>query len=109
MEHMTQEIIDIISSGDVDNDLDMIQAVVLERRAFLPRRHHEDKNGIFVVGATIEVVGRLRPNYLFGHRFEVVKVNDKSVCIDVPDEPRFRRFAGHKSVRMPKTALKVVG
>ena len=108
--NMTQEILDIIRSGDVDTDLEEIKIAVLSRIAFLPKEEQQQnyERG-FTVGAMVKVNAKLRPNYLFGHTFMVKKVNEKSVVVDVPDEPQFRRFAGHRDVRIPKTALTVVG
>ena len=105
-EQITQEILDIILSGDVDDDLAKIERAVYARRALKGEQQRGEEP--FVVGRKVEVVEKLRPNYLFGHRFEIVKVNDKSVCVNVPSDPRYRRFSGSKSLRLPKSAVKVV-
>lgn len=60
------------------------------------------------VGDTIKIVGKLKPNYLMGWTFPVTKVNAKTVSINVPDEPQYRRFAGLKSVRIPRGAVERV-
>jgi|SRR3954453_14918832 hypothetical protein len=106
MTDMTQEILDIIRAGDVDDSLKEIEDAVFARRAL--KGGQKLASDAFVVGKTVEVVGKLKPNYLFGHRFEIQKVNDKTVVISVPNERIYRRFAGSRSVRIPKTAVKVV-
>ena len=104
---MTQEILEIIRSGDVDTDLEEIKIAVLIRIAELADLPNYERG--FTVGAVVEVNTKLRPNYLYGHRFIVKKINEKTVVVDIPNEPQYRRFAGHTDVRIPKTALSVVG
>lgn len=103
---MTQEIIDIIKSGDVDGSLNIIDMALQGRRAIKGGQKRAEE--VFARGKTVEIMGKLKPNYLFGHRFEIQKVNPKTVVINVPNDPKFRRFAGHNGVRIPKTAVKVV-
>jgi hypothetical protein len=59
-------------------------------------------------GDDVRIIGKLRPNYLYGYSFTVKKVNQKTVSIDVPDLAHFRRFAGQKGVRIPKSAVEKV-
>lgn len=110
MTDMTHEIMDIIRSGDVDDNLAVIEMAIRERRSILAgqKRVPEIPRTDFHVGCTVKVTGKLKPNYLFGHTFEAKKVNHKTVVVDVPDHPLYRRFAGHNGVRIPKTALQVV-
>lgn len=89
------------------------------KKALEPRKDDEDKQipewfrkgGQIPEGfhkdGMVKVIGKLRPNYLFGHEFLVTKVNPKTVEIWVPDLPKYRRFAGQKT-RIPKNALEVV-
>lgn len=109
---MTQEILDIIRSGDVDERLGEIRLAVHGRMALRPRKHDNDPPEIprtdFRVGATVEVTGKLKPNYLFGKQFIVNKINSKTVVVDIPNDPIYKRFAGSNGVRIPKAALKVV-
>jgi hypothetical protein len=104
---MTQEIIDIIKSGDVDEDLRTILNEVRARMAIKGgQKRAEDQ---FMIGQWVEVVTKLRPNYLFGHQFQIVKLNEKTVCVEIPDEAQYRRFRNMRSLRLPKGAVRVVG
>lgn len=106
---MTQEILDMIFEGDLDGDLDKIKKQIFDRRALLGLERQVDEfQQNFRVGDMIKITGRLKPNYLFGHEFLVNKVNTKTVVIDVPNDPKFRRFAGSSGVRIPKTAVKKI-
>ena len=43
--------------------------------------------------------------YLFGLPVKVIGTNGASVNVDVPDEPRYRRFAGKGAVRCPNAIV----
>ena len=107
-QQITNEIIDLIRSGDVDDDLHEIKMVVYARLALKGGQKRVEDEDVFRYGDTVQIIGKLRPNYLWGHKFKVQKVNAKTVVIDVPNEPQYRRFAGETGVRIPKTAVKVV-
>ena len=104
-EQIADEIVDMILAGDVDDDLEKIKRAVYARQALKGGQQRAED---FIVGQMVEIIGKLKPNYLFGHRFEVTKVNDKTVCVNVPRDPKYRRFSGSRSVRIPKNAVKVV-
>lgn len=98
-----------IEQGKMDDGLLVLTNVIERRQRSLDRSdNNEDSEAKFRVGQDVKIVGKLRPNYLFGMTFPVVKVNDKTVCIDVPNDPVYRRFSGQKGLRIPKTAVEVV-
>jgi hypothetical protein len=60
----------------------------------------------FRVGDAVEFNGSVSPKYLaYRKGMVVVKVNDKSVVVDCPDDPGFARFKGKKNVRCPKSLI----
>lgn len=49
-----------------------------------------------------------RPRYLIGVQGTVSKINDKTVGVDIDDNPRARGFSGAKGVRVPVSSLAAV-
>lgn len=64
------------------------------------------RNETLSVGDTV-VVKRIRPRYLVGLRVVVKKVNQKTVAADIPNDPKYGRFAG-KDVRIPRSSVQKV-
>ena len=110
-EQIAHDIIEMVALGDLDASLGTIQGACLQRQKLIhfgKEQKPEQQNGqIFKRGAIVEVAGQLKPNYLFGHRFKVLKVNPKTCLVWIPDEPVYRRFR-NQEIRIPKMALKVV-
>ena len=109
-------ILDQIIEGRVDNNLNAIILAAQDRQkaltgatdpglTSLPLPSGSPIESPIRRGDTIKVTGKLRPNYLLGHTFVVVKTNPKTIVIDVPNEPQYRRFAGSEGVRIPRNAV----
>lgn len=52
-------------------------------------------------GDTVIFAQNIRPTYLRGLTATVVHVNDKSVTVNIPQDPRYGRFSGSKRCRLP--------
>lgn len=155
---MTSEIIEMLRSGDLDDSLTSIHYHTVQRARAIgnqivcgpteieppPEKDRKDLtpsermeqnfNKAKREGKKVKVVGRLKPNYLYGHSFRIVKVNPKRVRVAVPDQckfcgdvrmnhittmngqqkcqnsgryfsPKYGRFTGASAVDIPKTAL----
>jgi hypothetical protein len=102
-DNISADIIEMIEAGDLDEALGQIQGACLKRQKIL----WQDNQPEFKPMQQVKVVGKLRPNYLFGSVFEAIKVNPKTVMVSVPNQPRYRKYAGTQ-VRIPKSALEVV-
>jgi hypothetical protein len=126
------DVVEMIQEGDFDDNLESLRIYVVERQQKIGDSQD------WARATRVKVIGKLKPNYLFGHDFPVVKRNPKSIAVAVPDTckwclqkksshkysqddlecpgddgsvytPRFGRFAGSRSVRIPKNALEIVG
>jgi hypothetical protein len=98
---LSASVIEMIREGDMDEALDDLSIAITLRRQKISGEKH------FSRGQTVKVIGKLRPNYLFGHTFPVLRVLGKTVEVQVPLDAKYRRYAGNKT-RIPKTALEIV-
>jgi hypothetical protein len=100
------DIISMIREGDVDDHLSHIAQAVAARRVLKDGQRRVPEN--FYGATRVKVIGKLKPNYLLGHDFEVKKINPKTVVVSVPNELQYGKFAGMTHVRIPKGALEIV-
>jgi len=94
-------ILDMIEEID---DLDLLKEIVSRASIRIANMVGDDKREkpTYRRGDIVFFTNGISPKYLFGKTATVVKVNDKSVLVNVPDEPQYRRFAGARNVRCPK-------
>lgn len=90
-----------ILNGDVDDDLDRIQASIKQRREYLASM----TVSFLREGDTVRFSDRIRPKYLQGKTATVVKVNQKTIVVDCPSDPSYGRFSGSKKVRCPNELI----
>lgn len=95
-------IADSIKKGRMDNGLDLILSAVRKRQLVKGGQNRVPQD--FANANEVKIVGKLRPNYLFGKTYKVSKVNPKTIEVFV--DPPQGRFSG--KTRIPKTALEVV-
>ena len=132
-ENLHQEVIDMIRFGDLDLHLVAIEEACKRRGETIlgqktppmcPKcggfngQHKDDcstkqkpqkpwpKRGGTVV---VRPDAQISPRYMRGKIFTVIRVNATTITVGpVPNQPRYGRFAGQKSVRIPKSALTLV-
>jgi hypothetical protein len=98
---MTTTILDSIIGGTHDSDLDAISDAVKQRRQILAAR----TVSALRPGDTVAFSDLIRPTYLIGREATVVRVNAKSVVVNCPDDPSYRRYCNAKSVRCPNSLI----
>jgi hypothetical protein len=104
-------ILDMIAEIDDPNLLAQIIVAATNRRTALARlglnenTPDENKHEEFKRGDIVFFQRGISPKYLVGKTAVVTKVNDKSVVVNVPDDPSYRRFQGKRGVRCPKTIV----
>lgn len=91
------------------SELQEIETAVAEKieplRPARPRRGRGVRNlDGWEVGDTAYFNGGTS-NYLEGLPVEVINTNTKSVVVKVPNDPRYRRFAGKTDVRCPNSII----
>src|SRR5262245_37847541 len=79
-----------ISSGKYAAWLDEFSRTIAERRAVKAR----DGMSQIKVGDDVRFNDRIRPTYLRGLTAKVVKINGKSVKVDIDANPAYGRFSG---------------
>lgn len=81
-----------IQTGQYDDQLDELRAALDYRERRLRKRLLTKLNP----GETIRFASNIRPKYLAGLTATVVDVNEtkEEVTLTIPDEPRYRRYAG---------------
>lgn len=103
---------ELILEGRYDNHLDLIEQTVDRRRAMIsvaarpePDEDIERDDDALTYGDIIRFSSRINPKYLSGLTATVVKFNPKTIVVDCPDDPRYRRFQGAKNIRCPKNVI----
>jgi hypothetical protein len=111
----SEYVIEQINGGlfDKNDGLNRLSEAVRRRRAIKGGQKRAELDDLdlpeqeFIVGQTVKVIGRLKPNYLLGHEFDVVKVNPKTCRVRVPNMGIYRRFKG-QDINIPKDALQII-
>lgn len=103
-----------IKQGRLDTGLEVIRNACLERSATLDgAKNHEEprkpriryrKNDLVRINSTA-----LRPKYLNGQEFKVVRHNRTTVTVGpIPNDDAYGRFAGQRELRIPLSAVEPV-
>lgn len=97
-----QGVLEFVASASAD-DCDTIRAAVRSRESVL------SQTGVaqMALRAGDEVVlgGDIHPTYLRGAVAKVARVNTKTVAVDIPVDPRYRRYSGSRGVRCPNSFI----
>jgi hypothetical protein len=67
--------------GEFDDDLDLLERALKDRKGARVR-------SAATVGSIVTISGSTRPAYLRGLKAKVLKVNDKSVRVEIVDEDK---------------------
>lgn len=96
-----EEVVRLILDGYCDHDLSTVAQAVRDRQDEIALEGARR----LTVGDTVTFTAPISPKYLIGQEARVTKVNRKSVVVDVPDEPSYRRFRGATGVRCPISCI----
>jgi len=100
-----EEVVSRITSGVVDNHLDVIIDAVKMRR----KQISDAKILLVKPGDVVVFNSDASPKYLRGQKATVRKVNSKTVSVDIPEDAwGARRYRGAKNVRTPMSIVDVV-
>jgi hypothetical protein len=101
---LAADIIEMISAGDLDDDIDKIANAVNIRRA-IKGGQQRARNMV-----RIKPNANISPRYMLGKEFPVIKKNRMTYSVGpIPDEKAYGRFAGQKLIRIPINAVELVG
>ncbi len=103
--HPIDEAYALIEDGRCDDDLDGLAHAIKMRRDEIAFSQAEGLRP----GDEIAFKAPISPKYLIGLKAEVVKVNRKSVVVDIPADPAYRRFRGGQGVRCPISCVELAG
>jgi tRNA(Ile2) C34 agmatinyltransferase TiaS len=96
-------IVEQIHAGDLDDQLVQISQAIKARGA---RKRAEFARTLWK-GDVVRFTGSLRPEHLRGLTAVVKWVNEKTVTVDMPDEPAYGRYAGVEQVRIPLNCVEL--
>lgn len=97
------EFLDFLDVGEYDERLEEIRERVEERRALLLKRKQRE----FSPGDTVVFTSNASPKYLQGLTATYVesggesKKGNPTAILETPDEPRYKRFGGSKTIKAP--------
>lgn len=91
MDHIAQNVIDVIRRGNFDSDLDKISEVIRERR----KRVEQRKLHTLEEGQTVWITEQTRPTYLIGLEAEIIEINRARAVIKLK-KGSVGRFGGER-------------
>lgn len=104
MTNSEKDIINNIEDGDFDTILnDIIEAVSLRKDIVADRL----VRGISI-GDEVRFSDSVRPKYLAGKTATVTKINRKTIVVDCPDDPSYKKYRNSKNVKCPNSIIEVV-
>jgi hypothetical protein len=93
-----------IVTGELDDILDHLDLSITMRRETLSDNIVNEIS----IGDDVRFNDSVKPKYLAGKTAKVVKINRKTIVVDCPDDPEYRRFANSKRVRCPNSIIEKV-
>lgn len=99
------ELLDRVQSGQLDNFVRILSGMTNEDLQDLRDCAAERVQAIGSIrelspGSEV-VITSTRPRYLVGARVTVVRANERTVTVQFPTNPRYRRYSGASGVRVP--------
>ena len=103
MTNSDHSVINGIEDGDFDSILSEIVSAVSLRKEIVADRAARDIS----IGDEVRFNDTIRPKYLAGKTATVVKINRKTIVVNCPDDPSYKKYRNSKNVRCPNSLIDI--